>query len=93
MNDSNQTANSTGYGPPNAFDQNALRALGDEQLHSALQNLVNTFGKRREQAIGTVDDWEGLRERARAIKDETLLHLDRYLQEFADNANRRLVRR
>lgn len=76
------------YGPPNAFDQNALKALGDEQLHRALQNLVVTFGKRREEAINSVEDWEGLRHRARAIKDETLVHLDRYLQEFASNAER-----
>lgn len=76
------------YGPPNAFDQNALKALGDEQLHRALQNLVVTFGKRRDEAINSVEDWEGLRDRARAIKDETLAHLDRYLQEFADNAER-----
>jgi L-lactate dehydrogenase complex protein LldF len=29
-----------------------------------------------------------LRERARAVKDETLAHLDKYLAEFADNAER-----
>jgi len=78
----------TDYGPPNAFDQNALKALGDEQLHHALRNLVTTFGERREAAINSVEDWEGLRDQARAIKDETLLHLDRYLQDFADNAER-----
>src|SRR5204862_388835 len=33
-------------------------------------------------------DWEGARDRARAIKDETLLHLDRYLEQFAANAER-----
>ena len=76
------------YGPPNAFDQNALKALGDGQLHSALRNLVVTFGKRRQEAINSVDDWEGLRDRARTIKDETLAHLDRYLEEFAENAER-----
>jgi L-lactate dehydrogenase complex protein LldF len=80
------TSNQKGYGPPNDFSQNALRALADPQLHSALRNLVNTFGKKREQAIATVDDWEGLRDRARAIKDETLEHLDQYLEEFAENA-------
>src|SRR5881392_109715 len=88
MNHPTETADSTGYGPPDAFDQNALKALGDEQLHSALRNLVVTFGKRREAAINSVEDWEGLRDEARAIKDETLIHLDRYLEEFADNAER-----
>lgn len=70
------------------FDQNAREALTDEQLRAALRNLVTTFGERRKVAITTVDDWEGLRERARAIKDETLAHLDKYLEEFADNAER-----
>src|SRR4051812_466606 len=70
------------------FDQNAREALADVQLRGALRNLVNTFGERRKVAITTVDDWEGLRNRARAVKDETLAHLDKYLEEFADNAER-----
>src|SRR4051812_13028648 len=70
------------------FDQNARAALTDSQLRNALRNLTKTFGERRKIAITTVDDWEGLRERARAIKDETLAHLDKYLEEFADNAER-----
>src|SRR5918911_4063739 len=70
------------------FDQNARAALGDAQLRDALRNLASTFGERRKVAITTVEDWEGLRERARAVKDETLAHLDEYLAEFADNAER-----
>ncbi len=70
------------------FDSNARAALADPQLRGALRNLTNTFGERRKVAITTVDDWEGLRERARAIKDETLAHLDKYLTDFADNAAR-----
>jgi L-lactate dehydrogenase complex protein LldF len=68
------------------FDQNALAALRDPQLRGALRNLATTIGDRRNVAITTVDDWEGLRESARAIKDDTLSHLDSYLLEFADNA-------
>jgi L-lactate dehydrogenase complex protein LldF len=70
------------------FDRNAREALSDAQLRGALRNLASTFGERRKVAITTVDDWEGLRERARAVKDETLAHLDKYLAEFADNAER-----
>jgi L-lactate dehydrogenase complex protein LldF len=70
------------------FDRNARAALVDGQLRGALRNLANTFGERRKVAMTTVDDWEGLRERARAVKDETLAHLDQYLEEFADNAER-----
>jgi len=53
------------------FSQNARAALGDEQLRGALRNLAETFGERRKVAIRSVDDWEGLRDEARAIKDET----------------------
>ena len=70
------------------FDQNAIAALGDVQLRGALTNLATTFGERRKFAMGTVDDWEGLRNLARSIKDETLKNLDRYLEQFADNAER-----
>jgi L-lactate dehydrogenase complex protein LldF len=70
------------------FDLNARQALGDGQLRSALRNLAATFGERRKIAISTVEDWEGLRDRARAIKDETLAHLDGYLETFAAKAER-----
>src|SRR5919205_1253144 len=70
------------------FDRNARAALQDAQLRAALRNLAGTFGERRRVAIATLDDWEPLRERARAVKDETLAHLDKYLAEFADNAER-----
>src|SRR5688572_1314189 len=68
------------------FDQNARAALRDEQLQRALENLAVTFGERRNLAVLTVDNWEDLRERARKIKEETLLHLDKYLQQFAEQA-------
>ncbi|HVE55578.1 MAG TPA: LutB/LldF family L-lactate oxidation iron-sulfur protein [Pyrinomonadaceae bacterium] len=70
------------------FDQNARAALQDTQLRGALKNLADTFGERRKTAITTVENWEGLRDRARAIKDETLLHLDQYLEQFSENAEK-----
>ena len=68
------------------FDRNARHALEDNQLRGALRHATNLFGERRQVAIGTVDDWEGLRTRAREVKDETLSHLDRYLEEFVARA-------
>src|SRR4051812_4074463 len=70
------------------FDRNAREALADVQLRGALRNLATTFGGRRKSAIETVEDWESLRERARAAKDETLAHLDKYLEAFAANAEK-----
>lgn len=70
------------------FDQNAKVALKDSQLRGALNNLANTFGERRKVAIQSVDNWEGLREKARKIKEQTLLHLDHYLEKFTENAEK-----
>jgi len=70
------------------FERDARTALADGQLRGALRQATTLFGERRRAALATVPDWEGARDRARAIKDETLEHLDRYLEEFAANAER-----
>src|SRR5215831_12086331 len=68
------------------FDANARAALNDSQLRGALRNATSLFGQRRLAAAHSVSNWEDLRSAARHIKDETLLHLDQYLEEFAANA-------
>src|ERR1700741_2834159 len=68
------------------FDANARAALNDAQLRGALRNATSLFGKRRLAAAQSLDHWEDLRAQARAIKDETLIHLDRYLEEFTAKA-------
>jgi len=70
------------------FDANARAALGDVQLRGALHNATGLFSRRRLEAAGSLDNWEELRSQARAIKDETLLRLDQYLEEFTANAER-----
>lgn len=64
------------------FRENAREALRDSQLRGALDHALRIYSARRGAAIASMPDWEGLRDRARAIKDEVLLHLDRYLEEF-----------
>jgi L-lactate dehydrogenase complex protein LldF len=68
------------------FHENARAALDDTQLRGALRNVTSLFAERRLSATRTVNDWEGLRTQARAIKDEVLLHLDEYLEQFVRNA-------
>ncbi len=70
------------------FDRDARAALADGQLRGALRQATTLFGERRRAALAIVPDWENARDRARAIKDETLEHLDRYLEEFVANAER-----
>src|SRR5829696_5368870 len=71
------------------FKENARAALADVQLRGALKNATSLFGERRKQAAASLPNWEDLRSQARAIKDEVLLHLDRYLEEFVSNAEAR----
>ena len=71
------------------FDENALAALGDAHLRGALRNATSLFGKRRLAAATGLQNWEELRTEARAIKDDVLLHLDRYLEAFVSKAEGR----
>src|SRR5688572_21634311 len=70
-------------------DENARAALGDTQLRGALRHATTIFGERRREAAASLSNWEDLRNEARAIKDEVLLHLDRYLETFVGNAESR----
>ncbi len=70
------------------FDANARAALHDAQLRGALRNATSLFATRRVAAARSVANWEDLRAEARRIKDETLLHLDRYLGLFTANAEK-----
>ena len=71
------------------FRENSKAALVDVQLRGALKNATSLFGERRKEAAAAVPNWEDLRNQARAIKAETLSHLDRYLEEFVQNAEKR----
>src|SRR6266516_2914652 len=70
------------------FAANARAALVDTQLRGALRNATSLFAKRRLAAAEGLKNWEGLRTEARAIKDEVLLHLDKYLDQFVANAEK-----
>jgi len=71
------------------FDENARAALADSQLRGALRKVTSLFGQRRLAAARSLDNWEDLRSQARAIKDDVLLHLDSYLEQFVANAESR----
>ena len=71
------------------FKENAKAALADVQLRGALKNATSLFGEKRRQAVAGLPNWEELRTQARAIKDEVLSDLDRYLKEFVRNAESR----
>lgn len=63
--------------PP--FPTAARTALADTQLRSNLAHATTTIRAKRAAVVAEVDDWESLRLRAAAIKDDVLLHLDEHL--------------
>ncbi len=72
--------------PSERFAQNAAQALRDERLRGALRRATGLFAERRAAAIAERPDWEALRTRARAIKDEVLGDLEAQLARFCARA-------
>ena len=72
--------------PMERFAQNARAALALAGQRAALQRATDLFAARRQQALQRAPDWQHWRQRARAIKDHALAHLDHYLEQFAANA-------
>ena len=73
--------------PP--FAQNASHAVGDAQLRRNIRKATTTIRERRDRVVAEMPDWQDLRESGKAIKDEVLRHLDRYLEQFEAAASER----
>jgi L-lactate dehydrogenase complex protein LldF len=61
---------------------NLARALGDPALQTALGRAMPGFRRMRAGAAAELPEWEALRRLAAQIKDHTLAHLDRYLEQL-----------
>jgi L-lactate dehydrogenase complex protein LldF len=68
--------------PPRPFPEAARDALADAQLRRNLAHVTTTIRAKRQAVVSELADWEELREAGRAIKAETMRHLDRYLVEL-----------
>jgi L-lactate dehydrogenase complex protein LldF len=75
--------------PHHEFLQAAQTALGDPELHRVLGQLHGTLALRNRQAWAALTRSDEIRQRARAIKDQTLAELDRHLETLARNVERR----
>lgn len=64
-------------------------ALGDARLQQILGQLGDTLGRRNREAWAALPNSDLIRERARAIKDETLAELDKHLAKLADSVTAR----
>ena len=65
-----------------SFPVAAKAATRDERLRGNLRRATHTIRDRRARAVAELDDWSALRAAGKAIKDQTLRHLDDYLIEM-----------
>jgi L-lactate dehydrogenase complex protein LldF len=65
------------------------KTLADAHLQEAYRSSTLRLYNHRLEAISEVPGWERLRERAQELKREVIEHLDYYLEQFANNAERR----
>ena len=73
--------------PP--FPANAKNAVNDAQLRRNIRKATTTIRERRAGLVAEMPDWDDLRAAGAAIKDDVLLHLDRYLEQFETAATAR----
>lgn len=67
---------------PSQFKILSSENLADQRLRHTFQSATHHALEQRAQSVHLVPEWEDLRERAHRIKEDTIEHLDRYLQQL-----------
>ncbi len=71
---------------PVAFHRRVRRALDDPRLRVALDRATARFTTQRQAGLASLPDADAVRDRARAIRQDVVAHLDRYVAQFAEAA-------
>lgn len=67
------------------FKDNVKEALVDANLQKTLAGIKTGFVHNRKVAVGRLEEFEDLRDRARDIKTHTIAHMDAYLEIYQKN--------
>ena len=70
---------------PDAFKDNARKAIADENLQSAMTMLNSSMIPNRQGAVDNLPEFNQLSHRGRELKDHILANLDFYLERFERN--------
>ncbi|GAA2402881.1 LutB/LldF family L-lactate oxidation iron-sulfur protein [Streptomyces glaucosporus] len=68
-----------------AFPEAAAPATRNTRLRGNLRHATGTIRAKRAKAVAELSDWDALRAAGAAIKDRTLRHLDRYLEQLEES--------
>jgi L-lactate dehydrogenase complex protein LldF len=71
-----------------SFPEAAKTAVADSQLRRNLTHATTAIRAKRANAVGELDDWEELRQAAKAIKQHTLAHLGTYLLRLEESVTK-----
>jgi len=71
-----------------AIHERARQTLADPHLQGAYSSSTLRMYTARLQSMAEVPGWDRLCDRAQALKQEVMDHLDHYLAQFADNVER-----
>ena len=74
-----------------AFLEDSAKVAADVPLRDFLRGALGRYGTTRKGTEERFGDWNAAREAAAAIKWEAIEHLDRHLENFADNLAKRGV--
>lgn len=72
--------------PP--FPIAARTSLKDQQLRNNVRHATNVIQAKRARVVAEMPDWQALRTAGQAIRQQTMQHLDRYLEQFESNCTR-----
>jgi L-lactate dehydrogenase complex protein LldF len=70
------------------FPMAARAAMGDPQLRQNVRHATDVIQAKRARVVAEMPDWQELREAGKQIRQQTMEHLDYYLQEFETNCTR-----
>ncbi len=70
------------------FVQGSRKAINNDHLQKAIHKATSLAVRERDHAAAEIPDWEELRDKARAIKQDTLERLDEYLALLADSVEK-----
>ena len=71
------------------FNERGRRAIRDEELHDAVEHFTRKSVAGRNAVLDALPEAPELRERAYRIKQETMVNLDRYLEQMAEAVEKR----
>jgi L-lactate dehydrogenase complex protein LldF len=71
------------------FREAGARAVRDAALREAIRRVTDNLTARRVQVTSELPHFDALREQAKRIKEHTLAHLDRYLEQLERQVHRR----